>query len=638
MRKEIILFVLLTVACLNSCSVDSGYNINSPDKRITVSFNISDNALYYNLVSIGDTLLRKSKIGLAFENNSFSQDVVICSVDTSSFYEKWETVNGKNKKVINNYNQIILHCRNIAKDSAQYNIEFRCFDDGVAFRYSFPGMKDKKSNKIYKDVSEISFTDDFTFWAYNGESHNVGPVTWTSYNKKTVRIPVVVKTKSDQYIGIHEAAILNMAPIEIRKSSRENTFEIVQPISKEFTGITTSWRTLIIGERPGDLIESDLLVNLNDSCKISYPSWVKPGKSMWDWRVWGYKALDGFEYGLNTVSHKRLIDFASKNNIQYLLIDADWYGPEFDSNSDPTKARKGVNVEECMKYAKEKGVGVILYLNDVGAKKFGLERVIKQFSEWGAAGVKYGFMTGTSQEKVIHTREIVKLCAKYKLMVVFHDNPVPPSGDRRTFPNLIAKEFCHAQADAKCSYFPETIVTSCFVNMLAGPLDMTNGWFGLNGAISRPKVFKEIPGTVAAEVAKLIVIYSGLTVLPDSPEEYLKKEDLFDCIRKMPSQFDSYKVLDGEIGKYIIVARQSGLNWFIGSLTNRDKRTLNVDFRFLPKGESYQATFYEDTQDTHFLNNKESYRVRKDIKVNRNTKLKIYLAPGGGNSIWLKKL
>ena len=638
MRKEIILFVLSILVCLNSCSVDSNYNLNSPDKNIKVFFNVSENTIYYNVVSYGDTLLKKSKIGLAFDSNSFSQNVVITSADKGSFDETWETINGKNKKVRNNYNQIVLHCGNLAKDSAQYNIEFRCFDDGVAFRYSFPGRKDENSGEFYKDVSEISFTDDFTFWAYNGESHNIGPVTWTSYNQKTARIPVVVKTKSGQYIGIHEAAILHIAPFYIRKSTIKNTFDIVQPISKDFIGITTSWRTLIIGKRPGDLIESDLLVNLNDPCKISDPSWVKPGKSMWDWRVWGYKAPDGFEYGLNTVSHKRLIDFASENNIQYLLIDADWYGPEFDSNSDPTKARKEVNIEECMKYAKEKGVGVILYLNDVGANKFGLERILKQFSDWGAVGVKYGFMKGTPQEKVKHTREVVKLCAKYKLMVVFHDNPVPPGGDRRTWPNLIAREFCHAQADAKCSYFPETIVTSCFVNMLAGPLDMTNGWFGFNEAISRPKVFKEIPGTVAAEVAKLIVIYSGLTVLPDSPEEYLKKDDLFDCIRKMPSQFDSYKVLDGEIGKYIIVARQSGNNWFIGSLTNSDKRTLDVDFGFLPEGESYQATFYEDTSETHFLNNKESYRVRKGIKVNKNTKLKIYLAPGGGNSIWLKKI
>ncbi|MCD6347134.1 MAG: glycoside hydrolase family 97 catalytic domain-containing protein, partial [Bacteroidales bacterium] len=307
---------------------------------------------------------------------------------------------------------------------------------------------------------------------------------------------------------------------------------------------------------------------------------------------------------------------------------------EFSATSDPTSAREGVDIVEYMRYAREKKVGVILYLNDVGAKKFGLERVLKQFADWGAAGVKYGFMRGTAEQKVIHTRKVIELCAKYHLMVDFHDNPVPPSGDRRTWPNLMTKEFGHSQADAMKSYFPKTAVISPFVNMIAGPLDKCDGWFDLNTAQSRVKVFQEIPGTVAAEVAKLIVNYSGWNILPDSPEEYLKKDDLFDCIRKMPAQFDCFKVLDGQIGEYITVARGAGDNWFIGSLTNREARNINIDFSFLPDGESYQATFYEDAEATHFLKNKEAYQIRKQI-VNSNTRLTIRMAPGGGHAIYL---
>jgi alpha-glucosidase len=201
----------------------------------------------------------------------------------------------------------------------------------------------------------------------------------------------------------------------------------------------------------------------------------------------------------------------------------------------------------------------------------------------------------------------------------------------------VTKEFCHAQADAKRSYWPETIVTAPFVNMVAGPLDMTNGWFGLNKAFGngRQRVFAEIPGTVVAEVAKLIVIYSGWTVLPDAPEEYLKKDDLFDCIRKMPLQFDSYKVLDGEIGKFITVARQAGDDWFVGSLTNRDGRELSVKFDFLDSNKKYVATFYEDAGDTHFEGNKEAYRVQKNIDVDSNTTVIAKLAPGGGQAIYI---
>ena len=183
-------------------------------------------------------------------------------------------------------------------------------------------------------------------------------------------------------------------------------------------------------------------------------------------------------------------------------------------------------------------------------------------------------------------------------------------------------------------YFPEKSVTSSFVNMIAGPLDMCNGWFDLNRAHSRVKVFEEIPGTVAAEVAKLIVVYSGWMILPDSPEEYLKKDDLFDCIRKMPPQFDGFKVLDGKIGEFITVARQAGDNWFIGSLTNREPRTLEIDFSFLPQERVYAATVYEDADDSHFLNNKEDYQIRK-VNIDSDTKLTIKLAAGGGCAIYL---
>ncbi|MBD3274271.1 MAG: alpha-glucosidase, partial [Candidatus Marinimicrobia bacterium] len=471
--------------------------------------------------------------------------------------------------------------------------------------------------------------------AYNGEHHNVGPLQISEASEAEIRTPMVIETSSGKYLGIHEAAIFNFAPFNLRPDSGKYSLQFTDTPMKSALPFSSSWRTFIIGDEPGDLVESDLLVNLNPPCKIAETSWIQPGKSVWDWRVWGYEAPDGFVYGLNTESHLRFIDFASENNIQYLLIDADWYGSEFDENSDPSQSRSGVDIEKTMAYAKERDVGIILYLNDVGAKKFGLERVLKQFADWGASGVKYGFMQGSGAEKVRHTRRVVELCAKYHLMVDFHDNPVPPGGDRRTWPNLVTREFGHAQTDAKRSYQPVTAVTAPFVNMIAGPLDLTNGWFDLNNAHSREKVFEEIPGTVVAEVAKLIVIYTGLMVLPDSPEAYLDKEDLFACIRQMPPMFDSFDVLDGKIGEYISVARRSGDEWFIGSLTNEDSRTLSVHFDFLPENGKYTATLYEDSEDSHFLQNKESYRIRQ-MEVDSSTVLDINLAAGGGHAMYLQ--
>ena len=527
----------------------------------------------------------------------------------------------------------------VEKPEQFYEITFRLYDEGFAYRYNFPANTITDSILIEQELTELSFKNDFTYWAYNEERHNLGPIVRSERDIERIRIPMVLQLAENQFMAIHEAEITEFAPYSINAASEDLNLKFNINYSLRNEPFKTSWRTFILGDKVGDLAESNLLVNLNEPCKIEDPSWIKPGKTMWDWRVWGYKTEDGFEYGLNTESHKRMIDFATENNVQYLLIDADWYGPEFSNESDPTVSKGPINIQEDMAYAKANNVGIFLYLNDVGAKTFGLERVLKQFSDWGAAGVKYGFMQGSEEEKVKHTRDVIELCAKYKLMVVFHDGPIAPSGDSRTYPNMVAKEFGHAQADAMRSHYPETSVNQVLINQIAGPLDLTNGWFDLGSAHleNRPKVFREIPGTVVAEVAKLITIYTGLAVLSDSPEEYLEKDDLFDCVRKMPPQFDSFKILDAQMDEFVTVARQAGNNWFIGSLTNRDARTLEIDLSFLPADKKYMATLYEDTEETHFMDNKESYSIRTE-EINSTTKLTVQLAPGGGNAIYLEEI
>ncbi|GAA4296802.1 glycoside hydrolase family 97 protein [Aestuariibaculum suncheonense] len=585
----------------------------------------------------GDTLIKPSALGLEVKDTDFTENVSLSGFSEKGFDETWTTINGKQLTVRNYYNEYNIKVEQLHDPQQFYNIIFRVYNDGFAYRYNFPIEAVRDSLLISKEVTDIRFNSDFTYWATNGEHHNLGPVVRSEQKMEAITPPVVMQFGPKRFMAIHEAEIVEFAPFTVNASSDHHSFSFNTSYSKRNIAFKTSWRTFMLGDHAGDLVESDLLVNLNEPCKIDDPSWIKPGKSLWDWRVWGYKTQDSYEYGLNTESHKRLIDFAAENSIQYLLIDADWYGEEFNENSDPTSAREGINIEECMEYASAKHVGIILYLNDVGAKRFGLERVLKQFSDWGAIGVKYGFMTGSPEDKVKQTRRVVELCAKHKLMVNFHDYPIPPSGDRRTYPNLVTKEFCHAQADGMRSYFPETAVNQVLINMIAGPIDATNGWFDLNHAHSRVRVFHEIPGTVVAEVAKLITNYSGWMVLPDSPEEYTKKEDLFECVRSMPAQFDSFQVLDAKLDEFVCVARKSGEDWFVGSLTNRDSRSLTMDLSFLSNGKRYEATIYEDAQESHFMNNKEAYNIRKE-RVNSESELTVHLASGGGNAIYFKDI
>jgi len=611
------------------------YSVRSPDENIYVAFKLEDNRPVYSIMKNDRTVLASSRLGLRLDQD-YSGTFKVIDHQTREINEAYETVWWKNKQVINHANELTVYLEEISDENKKLNITFRAYDDGVAFRYAFPEQDNLKEFMIEEDLSEFAFDDDYLWWSANGERDNLGPISLNILGE-SLFAPVVLQLDDDLYIGIHEAAIYDFANFKIKKS-RQNTLQCdLQGASKGKAGMKTSWKAIIIGERPGDLIESNMLVNLNPPCKIDDTSWIKPGRSMWDWRAWGYTAPDGFTYGLNTPSHKRHIDFAAKNNIQYLLMDADWYGPEFSENSDPTKANKEIDIEENMKYAKEKGVGIILYLNDVGAQKFGLERVLKQFNEWGASGIKYGFMKASGQEKVLYTRKVVELCAKYRLTVNFHDNPIPPSGDERTWPNVMTREYCHSQADAKYSYYPETAVSSSFINLMAGPVDMCNGWYAFDGAEVRPKVFKFLPGTVAAENAKLIVVFSGVSVLPDAPEAYAKKSDMFDFIKKLPTSFDEFKVLDGHIERFISVARRSGENWYIGSLTTRESRTLNLKLDFLKSDARYKAYLYEDAPDTHFLDNREAYQIRQ-LDVNSESIVNVELAPGGGNAIRIERL
>jgi len=634
MKAFISLFIISLCAPL--FLIANEYTISSPDGNITVTFSLIDNKPLYSL-QVGDkNPIHNSALGLVLDHK-FSGEFKVLNHQFREINEVYETVWWKNKHVKNHGKEMILYLEEIGQASKKLNIIFRVYNDGMAFRYEIPEQANLREYVIKDDLSEFVFNDDYLWWSANGERDNLGPMS-LNILRESVFAPVVLQLTNDLYIGIHEAAIYDFANFKLKKGSGRNTLQCdLQGASKGKTGMKTSWRAIMMGKRPGDLLESNLLVNLNPSSKIDDTSWIKPGLSMWDWRAWGYTAPDGFTYGLNTASHKRHIDFAARNNIQYLLMDADWYGPEFSANSDPTKANKEIDIEENMRYAEEKGVGIILYLNDVGAKKFGLERILKQFHEWGASGVKYGFMKAQGQEKVVYTRKVVELCAKYKLTVNFHDNPIPPSGDERTWPNVLTREYCHSQADGKYSYYPETAVSSSFINLMAGPVDMCNGWYAFEGAEIRPKVFKFIPGTVAAENAKLIVVFSGVSVLPDAPEAYLEKADLFNFIKNLPKQFDEYKVLDGDIERFISVARRSGDNWYIGSLTTREPRTLNLKLDFLTPDKQYRAYLYEDAPETHFLDNREAYQIRK-LEVNSETELSIYLAPGGGNAIRLEQM
>ncbi|MBS3772358.1 MAG: glycoside hydrolase family 97 C-terminal domain-containing protein, partial [Bacteroidales bacterium] len=238
---------------------------------------------------------------------------------------------------------------------------------------------------------------------------------------------------------------------------------------------------------------------------------------------------------------------------------------------------------------------------------------------------------------VKRTRAIVKLCARYELLVNFHDHPVPPAGGSRTWPNLITREYCHAQSDARRAFQPETFVTSAIVNGISGALDMNNGYFELNGLMEqgRTAIGEPVPSTVVAEAARAFIVFSGLVVIPDHPDAYRAKADLFEFIANIRGSWDETKVIHAEIGKYITVARRKGDIWMIGSATNGKAREVEIDLDFLGKG-TYELTQFSDGENASAFGDKEDYIV-KGKTVHAGDTHHYKMAPGGGHCVLIKK-
>ena len=347
--------VLLFICCVIGLSFNNKkeYILYSPDKNIQVKITEDKGKIEFLQLYAKDTIICKSPIGFLVDSVNFTQNIFVSGFKESSFDETWETVNGKNKTVRNYYNGCKIFLKNKNENFLDYTLEFRCYNDGFAYRAL---LKSHTGDSIHidKELTNLNFKTDFTYWAYNYENPNIGPLKRSESPMSKVQIPVVLELRDNLYMAIHEAEIIRYAPFSLRADGDNTNITFNLEKTRDKSSIKTSWRTFIIGVHSWNLVESNLLVNLNEPCKIEDTSWIKPGKSLWNWRVLGYKAKDSFEYGLNTKSNIRMIDFAAKNNIQYLLIDADWYGPEFSADSDPTLTRESIDIKKCIEFAKGK--------------------------------------------------------------------------------------------------------------------------------------------------------------------------------------------------------------------------------------------------------------------------------------------
>ena len=282
LKYYILLLILLVTVSMQSCQKGQNQSLKSPDGKIMGMVTNENQTMKFSLTYKGDAILKKSVLGLMVNSLNLTEDISVLDIEQSSLNETWETVNGKNKEAVNHYNEYIFKCRKNETVPINFNIVFRYYNNGIAFRYVIPKQKNIDSLKVQDDLTALNFADDFTFWAANAEHHNLGPIKRSETKLDKIFTPLVLKTNKQVYVAIHEAATFDLAPFYLKTGIAENSLEFILNTSVGKAPLETSWRTLMIGEKPGDLVESDLLTNLNPPCKIKDTSWIKPGKSMWD--------------------------------------------------------------------------------------------------------------------------------------------------------------------------------------------------------------------------------------------------------------------------------------------------------------------------------------------------------------------
>ena len=656
MKKIVVL--LSGVLALAACGSHSTSEpvATSPDGRIKVSVQTEGGQLSYSISQDSEILIVPSKLGFELMGGNILGDKTeILSVTHSSHKETWETVWGESRLIEDNHNSMIVH-------TAHLDVEFRVFNDGVGFRYIFPD--DLGEFRIREELTEYKFAraDHKIWWMPRSEPYYEAYGNHTTFDEiDCAYTPVTITGADGRFYSIHEAALLDFAKVNL-VGSDASTLKTSLTKWSDGTGVyvtdtrTTPWRTIIITDRAGGLIESHLMLNLNEPCKIEDTSWCKPGKYIGIWwelhkymRTWYY----GPQHGATTERTKEYIDFAAAHNIQAVLVEGwnkGWDGNWMKNSTgfSFTEAYPDYDFDEVMKYAASKGVQMIIH-NETAANT---ENYFSQIDSAYALYQKYGMhyiKTGNvnllmdgkeehdGQYGVNRLHEVVEKAAQYQINVDEHE-PCIPTGLCRTWPNLMTGEAIRGQEhdawEVDGGNKPEHQTVCPFIRGLAGPMDYTFGTFDFsnpNTPTSRVKT------TISKQLAQYVVIYSPLQMASDLYEAY-EGVKAFDFISDVPTDWEQTKVLDAVIGDYVVTARQErgGSDWYLGAITDENARTLDVPLSFLEKGK-WMAQIYEDTPQTSYETSPETYQYR-EVEVSAKDVLNINLATSGGCAIrFIKK-
>ena len=672
----------------------------SPNGGIVVNFDVNGGKPTYSVLYKGAQVVKPSTLGLELTDaDDLMTGFELVKVDDSSFDETWQPVWGENRDIRNHYNQMCAQLKQ-TKTNRLVNICFRVYDDGVGFRYEFPQQKDLVYFVVKQEHTQFAMPGDITAWwiagdfdtqEYDYTESKLSEVrglmkgsisdnaSQTQFSPTGVQTSIQLRTNEGVYINIHEAALVNYSCMHLELDDKNYVFE--SWLTPDAQGnmahmqcpCTTPWRTLIISDDARDMLASNLILNLNEPCKLEDTSWIKPVKYVGVWwemigggKQWSYTfdlpsvQLETLDYSktkphgqhpANNDNVKRYIDFAAQHGFDQVLVEGwnvgweDWFGHSKDYVFDFVTPDPDFDVDMLNKYAHDRGVKIMMH-HETSASARNYERHMEQayqfMNKYGYNSVKSGYVGNIiprgehhyGQWMNNHYLYAVKQAAKHHIMVNAHE-AVRPTGLCRTYPNLIGNESARGtEYESFAGNKPSHTTVLPFTRLQGGPMDYTPGIFEMDMKKVNPNSQGHVNSTLARQLALYVTMYSPLQMAADYPEHYERFMDAFQFIKDVAVDWDKSLYLEAEPGRYITADRKAtGTdNWFLGNTTSEHGHKSKLALDFLDADKKYIATIYEDAKDAHYQTNPQAYNIRRGI-VTAKTILNLTAAPGGGYAI-----
>lgn len=635
MRKQYSIIFRWGFVCLLSMVtlVMKGEVLSSPNSKYQFVFSQKDGKLTYRLDYAGKQVVEEGELGVNIDNHLvesamgipvdtnrvWTKGMEVTSVEHRSEDNTWKTVYGEYSQIRDHYNEMTLHLMKGGKHDnsgngydkrQQYLLDIivRAYDEGVAIRYHFPEATNGLFMHITDDLTSFRFAPGAEAYHYAWAQSHANKVKLLKSEaawKEEAERPLTLHLANGLYAAIGEATLTDFVRGKL-KLKADNELKMAMFDSADIiTAYDMPWRFIMVGEKAIDLINNkQLVLNLNAPCQIADTSWIKPGKAFRVCRLDMKTCLAG-------------VDFCVDRGLQYIELDAGWYGPEMKMSSSALKVleSRDIDMPKLCAYAKSKGVGVWVYVNQRALYQE-LDQILPLYEKWGISGIKFGFVQIGSQEWTTWLHQAVKKCADHHIMVDIHDE-YRPTGWSRTYPNLMTQEGIGGNEEMPDAEH-NTILP--FTRFLCGPADYTPCYF--NGRVKNTK---------AHQLAMPVVYYSPVTFLYwyDLPNAYKGEQEL-DFWKYCPTVWDESKALQGEIGEIVVQARRSGDDWFVGAMTGLQARDITINTAdFLQKGKKYRVEIYNDDP---ALNTRT--KVASTVQTLKAGKiLKLHLQPSGGAAL-----